>query len=283
MHRYEEVYPAPPLLESKSRLLRFDYLEVHDCETPYQTYQEHLIAVNLGNACHQSHFRDGEHMEFVVNPNEVVLIPCGVKNSWKTKGAVKAVIITLTPDKLASFAQWELGITLAETQLRDLVRVVDDELAQLAVRLKDALKNTFGTAVIFESYACIFLVKLLQKYGIREKEHCKFTKHFTAAHFKTALDYIRANISRPISIEDLSKQVAMSPDYFGKLFKQAIGLSPYKYIMAYRIEQAKVMLAKKYLSLSEISQYCGFSDHAHFSRSFKQHTGCSPKEWRNAL
>ena len=111
----------------------------------------------------------------------------------------------------------------------------------------------------------------------------EFTESFTSNHFNIVLEYIHDNYAHSITLEDLSNQVAISTFHFAKLFKQVIGLSPYQFILTFRVEQAKIMLTNPKRSLSEIALLCGFSDQAHFSRVFKSRTGTPPSAWKNYL
>ena len=75
-------------------------------------------------------------------------------------------------------------------------------------------------------------------------------------------------------------EASLSPSHFARLFKQTIGQSPYQFLMTYRIEQAKRMLDKPNILMIDIALHCGFSDQAHFSRTFKKIEGVTPKKYR---
>ena len=94
------------------------------------------------------------------------------------------------------------------------------------------------------------------------------------------LDYIAVNYSDNILLEDLAAQANLSSSHFARLFKQTIGQSPYQFLMAYRIEQAKKMLDNPNKLMVDIAMRCGFSDQAHFCRVFKKIEGVTPKQYR---
>ena len=95
------------------------------------------------------------------------------------------------------------------------------------------------------------------------------------------LDYVADNFGRSITIDDMAEQTSISTYHFSRLFKQAIGQTPYQFLIAYRVERAKQRLSNLDIPLIDIALSCGFSDQAHFSRSFKKSTGTTPKNWRN--
>ena len=65
--------------------------------------------------------------------------------------------------------------------------------------------------------------------------------------------------------------------YFSKYFNCTLG----EYIRRIRVEKALRLIRRKQNSLTEIAYLCGFSDQAHFTRTFVQITGMQPKQYRN--
>ena len=128
----------------------------------------------------------------------------------------------------------------------------------------------------------VFLVKLLQRYGAQRPEDLALSARFTSNHFKRVLAFIRANLDRTISVDDLAREAGMSASHFGRVFKETLGETPMQYVLAYRIEQATAMMADPVRPLGDIAVACGFADQAHFSRSFKQITGQTPRAYRSA-
>ena len=84
-------------------------------------------------------------------------------------------------------------------------------------------------------------------------------------------------------MEGIAKEAGMSPSHFSRIFKETLGSTPMQYVLAYRIEQARKMLAEPKCPLAEIASACGFADQAHFSRSFNQVSGQTPRAFRAAL
>ncbi|MBR5451745.1 MAG: helix-turn-helix transcriptional regulator [Clostridia bacterium] len=96
------------------------------------------------------------------------------------------------------------------------------------------------------------------------------------------LEYIDANLSAPLTLEELSKISGNSPTYFSLLFKKTCGITLWDYVTARRIEEAvKILCNNKDLSVLEVAIKVGFNNTANFNKAFKRHTGMTPKQLRN--
>ena len=95
-----------------------------------------------------------------------------------------------------------------------------------------------------------------------------------------AKKYIQENYSKDISLDDVSKEVSISPYYFSKLFKEEAGENFIEYLTRIRIEKAKEMLKKPELSIKEVGVMSGYGDPNYFSRIFKKQTDMTPREYR---
>ncbi len=289
--RYQDIYPEDPLLNSKEiekisamDLLTLEFFEAEPGEMPYEVFAQHHILINLKDEPHRvENWRDGEHRDFEYRKNEIVVTPAGIKSGWKWHAKSKVVVITLDPDKFENFARTELSILLSEDQLKDIPQFVDEDITQSAVMLMNAMKSEMGSDVMFESFARIFLTKLIQKYGLESDADAAFSKSFTSEHYKRVLDYVRKEFGCEINIDSMAEQAGLSTAHFSRLFKQTIGQTPHQFLMSYRVEQARKKLSDETIPMIDIAMSCGFSDQAHFSRVFKKLAGQTPKAFRAAL
>jgi transcriptional regulator GlxA family with amidase domain len=94
--------------------------------------------------------------------------------------------------------------------------------------------------------------------------------------------HIAENLDRQISNSELADLARLSASYFGRAFKQALGVSPREYVTQARVDHAKVLMGRPNLPLSQIALDCGFCDQAHLSRTFHQVAGTTPNKWRRA-
>ncbi|MDF1567333.1 MAG: helix-turn-helix domain-containing protein [Spirochaetaceae bacterium] len=95
-----------------------------------------------------------------------------------------------------------------------------------------------------------------------------------------SLRFMRENFYERISLKDVAAQVGLSPDYFGKFFRQEIGRSFSEFLNGLRIEEAKRLLANSTASLGDIGYACGFEDQSYFTRVFRKSVGTTPSMYR---
>jgi transcriptional regulator GlxA family with amidase domain len=83
-----------------------------------------------------------------------------------------------------------------------------------------------------------------------------------------------------LAIDDVAREVGISPRHFKRRFKQALGETPLGYLQRVRIEAAKQRLECSRAPVSEITWQIGYTDTSSFCRLFKKTTGLSPRDYR---
>ena len=89
--------------------------------------------------------------------------------------------------------------------------------------------------------------------------------------------------SGPPNVGYCAQKLSLSPNYFGELIRQQIGVSAQEFIQSFLIELAKEKMVDKSLNIKEIAFALGFEYPNHFSRFFKNKTGIAPSNYRMSL
>lgn len=98
-----------------------------------------------------------------------------------------------------------------------------------------------------------------------------------------AVEYINNNIFTDIDIDKICSYINVSKYYFCRQFKQHTGMTVMEYILKTRIILAKNMLSDVNISITQVSERCGFSSISYFCRVFKEDTGMTPLKYRKSL
>lgn len=85
----------------------------------------------------------------------------------------------------------------------------------------------------------------------------------------------------PITIDELSRAVALSPCYLIRAFRRAYRQTPHQYLVGLRIARAKALLRNSDLSVTDICATVGFESLGSFSTLFRRVAGVSPSAYRH--
>jgi AraC family transcriptional regulator len=102
----------------------------------------------------------------------------------------------------------------------------------------------------------------------------------TGQRLRLVTDYIADNYGRDLSLAELAGVASMSPFHFVREFKRSTGTTPHQYLIKFRIDRAKALLATSKLPLVEVGFRSGFSHQSHFTRLFHRLTGTTPQSYR---
>lgn len=97
-----------------------------------------------------------------------------------------------------------------------------------------------------------------------------------------AVEYIRANVGSPITLEDLAEIANLSPFYFSHMFKRETGFAPMEYVINTRIEKAKTLLVTTGMTVSEIADTVGYASSGSLINVFTGRVGESPGQYRKS-
>ncbi len=99
---------------------------------------------------------------------------------------------------------------------------------------------------------------------------------------QAALGYMRAHCKEQhLSLGEVADNVYVSQWHLSKLLNRETGQSFFDLLGTMRIDMAKRLLADPSHRIHEVAEEVGYSDVAHFSKSFKKFVGCTPGEYRN--
>lgn len=99
-------------------------------------------------------------------------------------------------------------------------------------------------------------------------------------YVKKALEYIRMNYSRKISVSEIAGSTGIDRSYLYSLFIEYLGISPREYLIGYRMEKACELMKAPALSIGDVSRSVGYDDPLTFSKAFKKFCGKSPRDYR---
>jgi len=100
---------------------------------------------------------------------------------------------------------------------------------------------------------------------------------------REVVKYITEHYAEPLKVSQLAEMTYLSPRHFTRIFKEYFHTTPMNFITNCRLQRARLLLAEKNYSITQVANECGFSDSNYFARQFKKAFGVSPSEYRVRL
>lgn len=88
------------------------------------------------------------------------------------------------------------------------------------------------------------------------------------------------NWDQPLSLPYLAQELDLHPVTISKYFSRYFSCSAGEYLRRIKVDRAAGLIRSNTRSLTEIAYLCGFSDQAHFTKTFQRITGILPLQYR---
>lgn len=95
---------------------------------------------------------------------------------------------------------------------------------------------------------------------------------------RQAKELLSADMESAISLDEAAKTAGLSRYHFLRVFKKATGIPPHAYRTVKRIEESKSLI-KQGISISQVALEMGFSDQSHFTNTFRNYIGSTPRQY----
>lgn len=163
------------------------------------------------------------------------------------------------------------------------IGIEDSIIANILLSLISEMSNeTSSTRMYGETAALMLAARILHKYS--DSGSLKLvdysTKGLDHQRLRRVMEYVEANVTEAITLDDLAKVAGYSAFHFARKFNMAMGMPPHKYLSHVRLENAKAELMVGKLPLAQIALNAHFSSQASFTRAFHRVTGLTPKDYQ---
>ena len=263
--------------------IKLEYCQLRAGELPKHRHREHVVLMSLTNGCKGELITSsGIGVRGTQTRGNICVLPSGLEHQAALEGQsehlalyVDASLIT----KAASDAGLSGNVEIAERYTQ-----ADRVISSVGMALLGELDSEGLSGRLYaESLANVLAVHLLRHYAISTSRPVTFTGGLSAQRLRQVTDFIAGNYSRDLKLNELAQVAGMSSFHFAREFKRTTGTTPHQYLIKFRIERAKALLAKNELPLIEVGLRSGFSHQSHFTRLFRRITGTTPHSYRLTL
>ncbi len=159
-------------------------------------------------------------------------------------------------------------------ELSDVLYASDGEAPAMAARIEREYRH----GSLYYDVRCGHLLADLLALALRSAVRNDMPKAVRLVSMVTG--YIREHYAEDCGNESISRRFSYHPNYINRLMVEHMGMSLHQYVNRTRVGHALALLESDAYSVSEIALLVGFSDPAHFSKTFRKCIGCSPSAYR---
>lgn len=173
------------------------------------------------------------------------------------------------------------GLVEALPPVLSLPASVDDPIHAVVTLLSRELSHVEpGQQTVLDRLLDVLVVLGLRAGLTRSATAPAWFRAASDPRLSPALQAMHANAGQPWTVDELAKLANMSRATFARVFQQALGQAPMKYLSDWRMTLARDLLLSQDTTLAEIAGRVGYSSVYAFATAFRRYHGESPGRWR---
>lgn len=213
-------------------------------------------------------------------PNEWHTIQC----NGKTASNTAIVSFECNSDAMKFFEGKVLPVSQEQKNL--IGKIVAEYTNAFSTPLNDPYTNklkrkesqVFCSEQLIRQYICELLISFIRQ-STSTAQRTLINVNAENAVAQTLVNYMLENLSRKITIAELTSYINSNKMTITKIFKNCFNVGPMEYFINLKIEMAKKYLREDNYNITQISELLGYSGVHYFSSQFKKKTGMSPTEY----
>ena len=222
--------------------------------------------------------RDDRHARSDVLPSQSMMIPAHCPTRWRYSGTVDFAAFYFPSETHG--IQDRLRLLTESKKKKEPLLFGDALVSATALQLVNELHK--GSRADEQFMAMLALVMLEQTYRVLTTPEAGAInpRHSQFDRLQAVLRYVREHLAEDLSAQVLAEQAHVSLAHFRRLFQDAMGSPPHRYILAARLEQARTLLTMTTHPISRIAEDCGFASQSHLTARFRSAHAATPAEFR---
>ncbi|WP_430811936.1 MULTISPECIES: AraC family transcriptional regulator [unclassified Carboxylicivirga] len=228
----------------------------------------------------------GDHLE-KFNDGDLVLVGSGLPHLWKMQDDSDDVDVVV----LKFGEEFSKGAYLSIPEFNNIRRLLD--LAQRGISFGNVTLSKVRELLVAIS-SCggairiITLLKILSILADGIDKELLASTHFIISDSKSddqrlskVIDYVVNNYLQQVSLDEISREAAMTPNSLCRFFKDRTNKTIFQFINEFRVGKACELLINGNMSISEVCYESGFHSLTSFNRVFKEIKKTTPRDFRS--
>jgi len=183
-----------------------------------------------------------------------------------------------------NLTQYLDNLELFKVSILELFAILSRVAVELGAKTEEVLGMRYACLTELASIdghenICLWLVQAFERF-ISTVEATRRVK--TDERLRKALDLIEVRYNTSLTVEEIARDVCLSPSRLCHIVQSELGLTLRAYITKVRVGKAKVLLLGTNMSISQIALEVGYPDQSYFTKAFKSKENCTPMTFRKS-
>jgi AraC family transcriptional regulator len=222
---------------------------------------------------------DGRRWRSSTLPSQSILMPPDTPTSWHYSGPVDDVAFYL----LDAGNGVQQRLCRLVTMHRAPMQFSDALVAAAAQQLVDELHGGSSADEHFMSRLAELMLEQALRVLTASNAPGLHPGHTHFPRLQKVLRHINAHLAEPLPNDRLADLAGVSESHFRRMFIDATGLPPHRYVRGRRLAQARKLLAASELPISVIADECGFYSQSHLTKCFQATHAATPAAYRRQV
>jgi AraC family transcriptional regulator len=280
--RIVPLLPGKPVKNGGFSSLSSLIVETHSIgaiEIPEHEHSSFCLHLQTSSPVQMEWWSHGKYGKENHGPGSMILLTPGTRDRLRWDRPSRRVVLSIDESYLHR-AALELG-RKSHLGFENHWIFEDRQLHLLVSEMRREMETGWEMGALYGDHLGMLLsIALIRKYGGDVTVSPVAKGGISRARLQRVLDYIAANSHLDIKLDNLAEVAGMSRFHFARLFRLNMGITPHRYLMDQRMQQAKALLQLDSRSVSDIAVETGFANAGHFARAFRRYAGVSPTEWK---
>lgn len=201
---------------------------------------------------------------------------------WKAVGSEEFLSMTvfIALPLLQRALEEVFGEDAAKARLKDISAFTDAKLNSMMESVHEELLRKKASPLFLQGIAQAIAIHLARNYAELANESRSGSPSLPGYKLKQITDWMAENLAEEFNLDRLAARAGLSKFYFNRLFKNALGVSPSRYQINLRMDEAKRLLRETKRTVVEIALEVGYANPSHFAQLFRKETGLAPSDYR---
>lgn len=206
----------------------------------------------------------------------------GIRHQIRSQAGLEILFVGFTVQP-GAMSEWdELYAQLAGDRVSTVLMRAEE--SPTALLWRSLVLSCAGTIAcprpVTQSIATALLTSFLPTFCTLSESPTPHRLRTTHPIVKRTMQFVRDNLSRPLSLQGVAQYLHVSPRHLSRLVKQTTGMGYTSFVQQERMARARQLLAETTLSVKDITEVTGFSSVHYFTRLFTRESGIPPVFYR---